>query len=150
MRRTVGGVVLGLSACGYPLTQLVVGRWGVRGAAVAEVVCAGLAVRDAAMVAAGVPGRLRPVPAALLRLELAAATVASLAGLGALVGGRSPAGGTAARAGAADVVRRVATATLFAVHTVRFGIYLRPDQGRRVGPSGAASAGAPRSARRPR
>ena len=142
--------MLGVSACGYPLTQLVVRRWGMRGVAVAEAVCAGLAVRDAAMVAAGVPGRLRLVPAALLRLELAAATVASLAGLGALVSVRSPIQGSAARVGAADVVRRVATATLFAVHTVRFGIYLRPDQGRRVGPPGAASAGAPGSARRPR
>ena len=150
MRRTVGGVVLGLSACGYPLTQLVVRRWGVRGAVVAEVVCAGLAVRDATMVAAGVPGRLRPVPAALLRLELAAATAASLAGLGALVGVRSPAGGSAARVGAAEVVRRVATATLFAVHTVRFGIYLRPGQGRRARPPGAASAVAPGPGRWPR
>jgi hypothetical protein len=150
MRRTVGSVVLGLSACGYPLTQLVVRRWGVRGAAVAEAVCAGLAVRDGAMVAAGVPGRLRPVPAGLLRLELAAATVASLAGLGALVGARSPTQGSAARAGAADAVRRAATATLFGVHTVRFGIYLRPDQGRRALPASAASARAPGPARRPR
>jgi len=150
VRRTAGGVVLGLSACGYPLIQLVVRRCGMRGVAVAEAVCAGLTVRDAAMVVAGVPGRLRPVPAALLRLELAAATVASLAGLGALVGGRSPAGGTAARAGAADVVRRVATATLFAVHTVRFGIYLRPGQGRRARPPDAASAVAPGPGRWPR
>lgn len=104
------------SACGYPLIQLVVRRWGVRGAAVAEAVCAGLAVRDAAMVAAGVPGRLQAVPAALLRLELAAAMVASLAGLGELGGARSPGQGSAARA---DAVRRAATATLFAVHTIR-------------------------------
>jgi hypothetical protein len=115
----------------------------------AEAVCAGLAVRDATMVAAGVPGRLRPVPAALLRLELAAATVASLAGLGALVGARSPGPGSAARVGAVEAVWRAATATLFAVHTVRFGIYLRPGQGRRVRPPGVASAGAPGPARRP-
>ena len=67
MKRAIGSVVLGLSACGYPLTQVVVRRWGVRGAAVAESVCAGLAIRDASMVASGVPGRLRRVPAALLR-----------------------------------------------------------------------------------
>ena len=149
MRRTAGGVVLGLSACGYPLTQLVVSRWGARGVAVAEAVCAGLAVRDATMVAAGVPGRLRPVPAALLRLELAAATVASLAGLGALVSARSPGRGSGGRAGAAEVVRRTATATLFAVHTVRFGIYLRPGQGRRARPP-SAGAGSPGPARRQR
>lgn len=59
MKRAIGCVVLGLSACGYPLTQLVIRRWGVRGAAVAECVCAGLAIRDASIVAIGVPGRLR-------------------------------------------------------------------------------------------
>jgi hypothetical protein len=144
----VGSVVLGLSACGYPLIQLVVRRWGVRGALVAEAVCAGLAVRDATMVAAGVPGRLQPGPAALLRLELAAATAASLAGLGALVGARSPGQGAPARARDADVVRRAAT--LFAVHTVRFAIYLRPDQGRRARPPSAASGRVLQPTRRPR
>ena len=71
MKRAIGSIVLGLSACGYPLTQLVIRRWGVRGAAAAECVCAGLAIRDASMVASGVPGRLRRFPASLLRLELA-------------------------------------------------------------------------------
>jgi hypothetical protein len=51
MRRTAGIAVLGLSACGYPLTQCAVRRWGVRGAAVAEAVCAGLAIRDAPLLA---------------------------------------------------------------------------------------------------
>ena len=79
MKRAVGAVVLGLSACGYPLTQLVIRRWGVLGAAVAECACAGLAIRDASMVAAGVPGRLRRVPALLLLLELGAGVAAALA-----------------------------------------------------------------------
>jgi hypothetical protein len=134
MRRTAGAIVLGLSACGYPLTQFVVRRWGVRGAAVAEAVCAGLAIRDAFMVASGVPGRLRGVPAALLRVELAAAIMASLAGLRPLLGARSADQVTAAGTCAAENGRRAAVATLFAVHTIRFGIYLRlrPDQGRRT------------------
>jgi hypothetical protein len=131
MKRAIGSVVLGLSACGYLLTQLVIRRWGVRGAAVAECVCAGLAIRDASMVASGVPGRLRRFPAALLRLELAVGVVASLAGLHPLVSARS-AGRPAARACAVESVRRAAVATLFAVHTIRFGIYLRPDRGRRI------------------
>jgi hypothetical protein len=97
---------------------------------------AGLAVRDAAMVAAGVPGRLRPVPAALLRLELATAMVATLAGLGVPRDAQSPGQGSASLAGVSGAVRQAATATLFAVHTVRFGIYLRPDQGRRALPPG--------------
>ncbi len=81
MRRAVGAVVPGLSACGYRLTLLVVRRWGVRGAAIAQCRCAGLAIRGASMVAGGVPGRLRRVPAALLFAELGAGVVASLAGL---------------------------------------------------------------------
>ena len=140
MRRIVGRIVLGLSACGYPLTQLAVRRGGVRGAAVAEAACAGLAIRDASMVAAGIPGRLRTVPAALLRLELAAGIVASLAGMRTLLGARPAARAPSASAGTADIVRRAATATLFAIHTIRFGIYLRPGQGRRT-PSDADPAG---------
>jgi hypothetical protein len=133
MKRAIGAVVLGLSACGYPLTQFAVRRWGVRGAAVAECVCAGLAVRDAWMIASGVPERLRAVPAALLRLELAAGAAASLTGLGPLAGARSVGRAAPAQARAADRTRRAAVATLFALHTVRFAIYLRPDQGRRAG-----------------
>ena len=98
----------------------------------AECVCAGLAIRDASMLASGVPGRLRRFPAALLRLELAAGVVACLAGLHPLLSARSADRPAAARACAADTVRRAAVATLFAVHTIRFAIYLRPDQGRRV------------------
>ncbi len=148
MKRAIGAVVLGLSACGYPLTQFVVRRWGVRGAAVAESVCAGLAIRDASMVAGGVPGRLRRVPAALLRLELAAGVVASLAGLGPLLSARSAGRAASARTAAADSVRRAAVATLFAVHTIRFGIYLRPDQGRRAPPPAGVGPAGPGCARR--
>jgi hypothetical protein len=132
MKRAIGSIVLGLSACGYPLTQLVIRRWGVRGAAVAECVCAGLAIRDASMMASGVPGRLRTFPALLLRLELSVGVVASLAGLHPLLSARSADRPTAARACAAETVRRTAVATLFAMHTIRFGIYLRPDRGRRI------------------
>jgi len=132
MKRAIGSVVLGLSACGYPLTQLVIRRWGVRGAAVVECVCAGLAIRDASMVAGGVPGRLRRFPAALLRLELAVGVVALLAGLPPLLSARSAGRPAPGGACAAETVRRAAVATLFAVHTIRFGIYLRPDRGRRV------------------
>jgi hypothetical protein len=131
MKRVVGVIVLGLSACGYPLTQFVVRRWGARGAAVAESVCVGLAIRDASMVAGGVPGRLRTIPAVLLRLELAAGVVASLAGVRPLLGMRP--GGRAASPGASDAVWRAAVAALFALHTIRFGIYLCPGQGRRAG-----------------
>ncbi len=129
---TAGRIILGLSACGYPLTQLAVRRCGARGAAIVEAVCAALAIRDASMIAVGVPGRLRPVPAALLRLELAAGVVASVAGLGPLVGLLPAAAASSPRREAAEAVRRAAVAALFTLHTIRFGIYLRPDQGRRA------------------
>ena len=45
--------MLGLSGVGHPLTQLVIRQLGRRGAIVTEGVCVGLAVRDAAMLAAG-------------------------------------------------------------------------------------------------
>jgi hydroxyacylglutathione hydrolase len=137
MRRSVGAVVLGLSACGYPLTQLVVRRGGMRGAALAELVCGGLAIRDASLVAGGVADRLGKVPAALLRLETAVGVVASLAGLHPLLGARPDGRAASPRAGAADTIRRAAVAALFALHTVRFAIYLSPGQGRRM-PSAAA------------
>lgn len=132
MRRTVGAVVLGLSACGYPLVQLVVRRWGIRGVAVAESVCAGLAIRDASMVTSGVQDQLRRVPAALLHLELAVGVVAVLAGLPLLLNAQPPGQAPPARSDAVDIVWRAAVAALFAVHTIRFGIYLRPDHGRRA------------------
>jgi len=131
MKRVIAVIVLGLSACGYPLMQSVVRRWGTRGAAIAECVCAGLAIRDATMVAGGAPGRLRRIPAALLFLELGAGVVASLAGLPPLLSAQSASRATSARTCAADSVRRASVAALFAIHTIRFGIYLRPDRGRR-------------------
>ena len=131
MKRSVGTAVLGLSAGGFPLTQFVIRRWGRLGAALVEAVCVGLACRDASMIAAGLPKRLRPIPATLLHLELAAGVVASAAGVGLLLTSASGEQTTAPDGGAAGTVRRSAVATLFALHTVRFGIYLRPGQGRR-------------------
>jgi hypothetical protein len=103
MKRVTGAIVLGLSACGYPLTQLIIRRWGM----------------------------LRRAPAVLLFLELGAAIAASLAGLPPLLSAQPASSAPAARTYAADSVRRAAAAALFAIHTIRFGIYLRPDQGRR-------------------
>ena len=55
----VGRAVPVLSAMGFPLTQRVSRRFGLRGALVVEAACGGLLARDAAMIAAGVPRRLR-------------------------------------------------------------------------------------------
>jgi len=128
--KPIAKLVLGLSACGYPLTQTVIRRGGVRGARFTEAVCVGLAVRDAAMIAGGAPQRLRPVPARLLWLELSAGVIASTTGLRLL----RRAGAVEASASSPDrleVARRAAVITLFGLHTIRFWIFLRPDQGRR-------------------
>lgn len=129
--RLVGTIVLALSACGYPLTQVVVRRLGRTGAGVVEAVCVGLTIRDAALIVGGTPRRLRRTPAALLWLEFGAAIAAAVAGLHPLLRLR-PAGQAAARPGAVERVRRTAVATLFGLHTIRFWIYLRPGQGRRA------------------
>ncbi|MFI5286982.1 MAG: nitroreductase/quinone reductase family protein [Candidatus Dormibacteria bacterium] len=130
MTKPIGKLVLGLSACGYPLTQTVIRRGGIRGARVTEAVCIGLVMRDAAMIAGGAPQRLRPVPARLLWLELSAGVIASTTGLRLL----RRAGAVDAAASSPDrleVARRAAVMALFGLHTIRFWIFLQPDQGRR-------------------
>ena len=71
MSPPIGRAVLALSGLGFPLTQLAIRRFGRPGAVAVEGVCGGLLVRDAAMIALGVPGRLRRGPAVLLWLEAA-------------------------------------------------------------------------------
>jgi hypothetical protein len=102
--------------------------WGI---GVVESVCVGLAIRDASMIAAGIPKRLLTIPAALLHLERAAGVVASVAGVSLLLRSSSGEQTTLPERGKVGTVRRAAVATLFALHAVRFGIYLRPGQGRR-------------------
>ena len=130
MNPKLGKFVLSLSAVGYPLIQLAIRRLGQRGAIIAEAACAGLAVRDAAMIVAGVPVRLRHWPAFMLYLELGAATAAAALGLRLAIG-EEAVGRADMPAHALEVARRSAVATLFALHTARFWIYLQPDQGRK-------------------
>jgi len=130
MPRPIAKLVLGLSAGGYPLTQTLIRRSGVRGARVVEAVCVGLVLRDAAMIAGGAPQRLRPVPARLLWLEFSAGVIASATGLRLL----RRAGAIEAAASSPnrlEVVRRAAVTALFGLHTIRFWIFLQPDRGRR-------------------
>jgi hypothetical protein len=143
MSPRLGQLVLGLSGSGFALTQLAIRRLGRRGAIVTESVCVGLAVRDAAMIATGVPARLRRGPALLLWLEMVAAIAASGLGLRLLLDSDAAARSTAPRPDPLEVARRAAVGTLFGLHTMRFRIYLRPDQGRRPADDGLA---APRAA----
>ncbi len=135
----LGQAVLGLSGSGFALTQLAIRRLGWRGAIVTETVCVGLAVRDAAMIATGVPSRLRRGPALLLWLEMVAAGAAAGLGLRLVRGSDAATRATAARPDPLEVARRAAVGALFGLHTIRFRIYLRPDQGRRPVTDGLAA-----------
>lgn len=129
MAPRLGQLVLGLSGAGFPLTQLVIRRFGRRGALIAEGVCVGLAARDATLIAAGAPTRLRRGPAFLLWLELAAAIAAVGLGLRPAV---DPAGSKRSgerRPDRLESARRAAVGALFSLHTMRFRIYLQPDHG---------------------
>ena len=131
MAPRLGEVVLGLSAAGFPLTQLAIRRLGRRGAIVTEGVCAGLAVRDAAMIATGTPAQLRRGPAFLLWLELVAAVAAAGLGAGLATGDRAISQAAGWQSVPLETARRAAVGALFALHTVRFWIYLQPDHGLR-------------------
>jgi hypothetical protein len=126
-----GGVALGLSAIGYPMTQRVISHWGRAGAVVVESVCAALLIRDAALASTGVTTRLRPIPAALLWVEIGAATASAVAGIRPVLDGRAAAASARPDPDRMEHVRRGSTAALFVVHTLRFWIYLQPDRGRR-------------------
>jgi hypothetical protein len=122
-------MVLVLSACGSVISALVIRRWGRRGALVVEAATTGLVVRDAALIAGGAPGRLRRVPALLLWLELGAGIAASALGLRPVLR-RAPSGPPPGE-DRLEAGRVAAVWTLFALHTVRFWLYLQPDRGRR-------------------
>jgi len=132
MSPPIGRAVLALSGLGFPLTQLAIRRFGRPGAVAVEVVCGGLLVRDAAMIAAGVQGRLRRGPAILLWLEAAVAGTAAATTLRPVVDAAAllRAAGQA-RPDRLEAARRVAIGALFGLHTMRFRIYLQPDSGRK-------------------
>ncbi len=122
-------LVLVLSTTGFLLSQMAIRRLGRPGAVMAAGVTAGLAVRDAALVASGTPGRMERGPAILLWLELAAAIVATVLGLRLAID-KDPAGRAAARRpGRAESARRSAMGMLFGLSTSRVRVHLDPDHG---------------------
>jgi hypothetical protein len=131
MSHRTGRAVLALSAMGFPLTQLAIRRFGFRGALVVEAACGGLLIRDAAMLAAGVPHRLRRGPAVLLWLEATVGAAAVLTGLRPLLDAAARERAVAPRPDRFEAVRRAAVGALFGLHTIRFRIYLQPDRGLR-------------------
>ena len=124
-----GRLILGLSGMGFPLTQVVMRRFGSRGAMAVEAVCAGLVLRDLALLASGAPSRLRRGPAVLLWLEAAAGTGAVLTGLRPLLDATARKRATEPRPTGFEALRRATIGALFGLHTLRFRIYLQPDHG---------------------
>lgn len=135
MHWATGRAVLVLSGFGFPLTQLVIAQFGRRGAAVVEVVTTGLLIRDAVLVGSGAPEHLRRGPAVMLHLELAAAAVASAAGVRAIAAGTTQMGSERPWVDVVEGARRAAVGTLFGLHTLRWWIYLSPDRGLRQLPA---------------
>ena len=137
MSPRLGQLLLGLSSAGFPLTQLAIRRLGRPGAIITEGVFVGLAVRDAALVATGAPGRLRRRPAFLLWLELVAAVTAAVMGARVASDPAASARAAAPKPDRMEAARRATVGLLFGLHTIRFRIYLRPDHGLRpseIGP----------------
>ncbi len=132
MDRSMGTGLLAASAAGYPATQQVIRQFGRPGALLVALVCAGLFARDAALLGSGARTRLRPVPAALLAIECGVAAVAAGTTVDLLADPNPGAAAAAHPAPARERLRRGAVAALFGLHTIRFGIYLRPDHGCRT------------------
>ena len=131
MVQPLGRAVLGLSGMGFPLTQMAIKRFNRPGAVLVEGVCAGLVIRDAALIANGTPRRLRKFPAALLWLEIVAGVAAVIIGVLPVIDDKARERALAQRPVGLEVVRRIAVGALFGLHTWRFRIYLQPDSGRR-------------------
>jgi hypothetical protein len=131
MDKRVGTTLLALSAAGYPATQYVIRRFGRTGAAITELVCVGLLIRDGVMLARGTHKVLRTGPATLLWLECGVAAVASASNTPTLTDSRAGGRVEGCPGDAAERVRRAAIAILFALHTIRLRVYLRPDRGLR-------------------
>lgn len=131
MVKPLGQAVLGLSGMGFPLTQLAMKRFNRPGALLVEGVCAGLLIRDAALIASGTPRRLRRFPGALLWLEAVAGVVSVIVGILPVIDDKARQRAIAQRPVGVEVVRRIAVGALFGLHTWRFRIYLQPDSGGR-------------------
>jgi hypothetical protein len=114
-----------LTGLGFPLSQLAIKVMGRKGAALVETVAGALLVRDAQLLSTGSAGRSRPVPAALLYLEIGVACIALALGLCSLTshGVREA---TSRKPGPWETARRIALGTLFGLHTWRFAIRRGP------------------------
>jgi hypothetical protein len=120
-------------------------HFGRAGAVATAAACNGLLVRDVVLLVSGATRRLKRGPARLLMLETGLAAVASALSIRVVFNRRALALAMEQAASTPEVVRRIAIAALFEVHTGRYSIYLRPGHGWRpqAGASGAVKGDAP-------
>jgi hypothetical protein len=125
----VGYLALGLIGMGFPLTQMVIRRFGTAGAVAVEAVSVGMLASDLGLVASGAPGTMRRSPAVLLCLETSAAALASVLGLRLIVDAEARLSALDQRPVGPEVARRFALGTMFGMRTMRLRTCLQADNG---------------------
>jgi hypothetical protein len=130
--------VLGVSGLAATLSEFAITRLGRGGAIASATTCNAVFVRDAVLLASGATRELKRGPAGLLVLETAVAAIASALSIRLLFNDRALAVARGDGSSTPEVVRRVAITTLFAIHTGRYSIYLRPGHGLRATDEGDA------------
>jgi hypothetical protein len=124
--------LLALSGLGGTISQFAITRLGRPGAIGSAAACNALLLRDAALLASGTIEELKRGPAGLLIVETGVAAVASVLSIRLLFNNRALGLAQGDGSSTPEVVRRVAVTALFALHTGRYSIYLRPGHGHRA------------------
>jgi hypothetical protein len=89
-------------------------------------------VRDVFLLASGTTHELKRGPAGLLDFEVVIGAVALGLTIRLVLDQKALEVAMGDGRSTPDIVRRLATATVYGIHTARYTIYLRPDQGRRA------------------
>jgi hypothetical protein len=132
MNTSTSRALLAAGGFGPPLTQLAIKHFGRSGAIAGAAACGALLVRDFSLLVSGTTRQLKRGPAGLLVGE----TVIGAVALGLTIRLVVDEGAMKVAMGdgrsTPEIVRRIALATVYAIHTARYTIYLRPDRGRRA------------------
>jgi hypothetical protein len=142
MNPRISRVLLTLSALGSAISQQAIKRFGRPGAIGTAAVVNAVLVRDATLLATGATRQLKRGPACLLVVETALAGLASVFSIRLVCSQRALDMARGQGSSTPEVVRKAALTALFAVHTGRYSIALRPDHGQRTAAETSAAAGA--------
>jgi hypothetical protein len=129
MKPKVGYLALGLVGMGFPVTQVVIRRFGRAGAVAVEAASVCVLARDLGQVAAGAPRTMRRGAAVLLWLETLAAAVASVLGLRLILNAEARLRALDPRPVGPEVARRFALGAMFGMGSMRLRSSLQPDDG---------------------